>query len=201
MIARVSWTRSASVPTEAERGSRPTVLLAEDEPALRRLVVLMLQEHGYEVLEAANGGEALELAERHDGPVELLLTDVVMPAITGPELAKRLRGVRPGINVLFMSGYNDRRSARHDVEQGEVGVLLKPFTPDELLARVAAATGAQAQRGRPGCPPALDLGAIRRVPERRPESLSPSLVFMTRAADGPRFVTGKRTAIITPSME
>jgi CheY-like chemotaxis protein len=178
-----------------------TVLVAEDEPALRRLVVLVLEEHGYSVLEAANGGEALELAEHHDGPVELLLTDVVMPGITGPEVAKRLRGARPGIKVVFMSGYYDSRLARHDVEHGEVGVLVKPFTPDELVARVGAASGAETQRDRPGSAPGLDLGAVRNRPQPCPASLRPSGVFMTPAVDGPRFAVGQRTATTAPATE
>jgi hypothetical protein len=185
--------------TEDEQADRPTVLVVEDEPSLQRLVALMLEEHGYTVLLAANGSEALELADRHDGPVELLLTDVVMPGMTGPELAKRLRGIRPGIKILYMSGYNDSRLASHQVEQGDFGVLVKPFTPNELLTSVGAASGVQPQQDRPASRPARDRVAVRRIPERCPASLRPSYVFMTPAASGPPSPIGQRAIMPAPS--
>ncbi|HEY6525419.1 MAG TPA: PAS domain S-box protein, partial [Solirubrobacteraceae bacterium] len=89
--------------------TRPTLLLVEDEPALRMLVVTMLEEEGYLILQAGNGLDAIAVAEHHRGDIDLLLTDVVMPRMSGPELAQKLRGLRPGLEVLFMSGYNDSR--------------------------------------------------------------------------------------------
>lgn len=113
-----------------------TVLVVEDEPALRRLAVTMLEEQGYNVLQAGNGLDAMAVAERHRGPLDLLITDVVMPKLSGPELAQQLRGLRPGLEVLFMSGYNDSRLVNRGVQQSKVNLLVKPFTPDQLIGRV-----------------------------------------------------------------
>jgi two-component system, cell cycle sensor histidine kinase and response regulator CckA len=121
---------------------RPTLLLVEDEPALRLLVVTMLEEAGYRVLQAGNGLDAIALAERHRGDIDLLLTDVVMPRLSGPELAQKLRGLRPGLEVLFMSGYNDSRLIHRGVEEANINLLVKPFTPDELVMKVEELTGA-----------------------------------------------------------
>jgi hypothetical protein len=120
---------------------RPTLLLVEDEPALRMLVVTMLEEQGYLVLQAGNGLDAIALAERHRGEIDLLLSDVVMPRLSGPELAQKLRVLRPGLEVLFMSGYNDSRLVHRGVEEAKVNLLVKPFSPDELVARVEELTG------------------------------------------------------------
>ena len=127
-------------PEEGEPSGRTTLLLVEDEPALRTLVVTMLEEQGYRVLQAGNGLDAIELAERHRGPLHLLITDVVMPRLSGPELAQRLRSLRPGLEVLFMSGYNDSRLVSRGVEEAKVNLLVKPFTPDQLFERVRSLT-------------------------------------------------------------
>jgi len=132
----------AANPSERRDGAgeaidRPTLLLVEDEPALRRLIVTMLAEKGYDVLEAANGLDAIAVAERHGGPIRLLITDVVIPRLSGPELAQRLRRLRPGLEVIFMSGYNDSRLVSRGVEEANVKLLVKPFTPDELFAAIA----------------------------------------------------------------
>ncbi len=118
----------------------PTLLLVEDEPALRLLVVTMLEEQGYTVLQAGNGLDAIALAERHRGEIDLLLTDVVMPRLSGPELAQKLRALQPGLEVLFMSGYNDSRLVHRGVEESKVNLLVKPFSPDELVERVGQLT-------------------------------------------------------------
>jgi CheY-like chemotaxis protein len=120
---------------------RPTLLLVEDEPALRLLVVTMLEEQGYLVLQAGNGLDAIALAERHRGETELPLTDVVMPRLSGPELARKLRALRRGLEVLFMSGYNDSRLVHRGVEEAKVNLLVKPFSPDQLVERVGELTG------------------------------------------------------------
>ena len=114
----------------------PTVLLVEDETALRRLIQRMLEEEGYTVLQAADGLEAINVAERHRGPLHLLLTDVVMPGLSGPELVRQLHGARPDLEVLYMSGYNDSRLISRGIEEAKVNLLAKPFTPDELVERV-----------------------------------------------------------------
>ena len=119
---------------------RATVLLVEDEPALRLLVGSMLEEQGYRVLQAENGLDAITLAERHRGALDLLITDVVMPRLSGPELAQQLRSLRPGLEVLFMSGYNDSRLVSRGVEQVQFNLLVKPFTPGQLIQRVVALT-------------------------------------------------------------
>jgi CheY-like chemotaxis protein len=136
----------------AQDPHRPTLLLVEDEPALRTLVVTMLEEEGYLILQAGNGLDAIALAERHRGDIDLLLTDVVMPRMSGPELAQRLRALRPGLEVLFMSGYNDSRLVHRGVEESKVHLLVKPFSPDDLVHKVDELTGGDS-------PPA---GTIRR---------------------------------------
>ena len=113
---------------------------------MRRLVVMMLEEAGYEVLQAGNGLDAIAVAERHPGAIDLLVTDVVMPRLSGPDLAQRLRGLRPGLEVLFMSGYTDSRLVKRGVEEANINLLVKPFTPDELIGRVAELIGDEAAR-------------------------------------------------------
>lgn len=119
------------------QGARGTVLLVEDEDALRRLATAILAEEGFHVLPAGNGLDALALAARHSGILDLLLTDVVLPNISGPELAKRLCDLRPGLQVLFMSGYNDSRLIARGVHGTQMPLLSKPFRPDELTQKVS----------------------------------------------------------------
>jgi CheY-like chemotaxis protein len=192
---------AAALVGAGEQADRPTVLVVEDEPSLRRLVGLMLEEHGYTVVLAANGVEALEMAESHDGSLELLLTDVVMPGMTGPELAKRIRGVRPGLKILYMSGYNDSRLASQQVEHGDVSVLIKPFTPNELLDSVGAASGVTPQQDRPASRPARELIAVPPIPERSPAPLRPSYVFMAPTAGGPPSPVAQRAIMPAPSQD
>jgi PAS domain S-box-containing protein len=132
---------AAAPDAEPPHGERATLLLVEDEPALRRLVATMLEEQGYRVLEAANGLDAIAIAERHRGQLGLLITDVVMPRLSGPELAQQLQILRPGLEVLFMSGYNDSRLVSRGVAQAQVNLLVKPFTPDQLIEVVQELTG------------------------------------------------------------
>ncbi len=124
----------------APRGAHPaaTLLLVEDEPALRHLVATMLAEQGYQVLRAGDGEDALAVAAAHRGPIDLLVTDVVMPRLSGPELADRLRASLPALEVLFMSGYNDSRFVSRGQPGGGDSLLVKPFTPEQLVARVSA---------------------------------------------------------------
>ncbi len=127
---------AATSTTTDSTSESTTVLLVEDEDALRKLAAKVLEDAGYSVLQAANGLDAVTTAERHRGPIDLLVTDVVMPRLSGPELAQRLRGLRPGLEVLFMSGYNDSRLVSRGVEQANINLLVKPFTPDQLAERV-----------------------------------------------------------------
>jgi PAS domain S-box-containing protein len=127
---------TAGAPEAEPIHGRETILLVEDEPAVRGLVHETLRLHGYTVLEARHGIEALMTGAKHQGPIHLLLTDVVMPQMSGPEVAEKMLVVRPGIKVLYMSGYPD-----HPVfEQGGISrgasFLPKPFTPNVLAKKV-----------------------------------------------------------------
>jgi PAS domain S-box-containing protein len=126
-----------SAPAEpAAPAGRETVLLAEDEGSVRRLACAFLKAGGYQVLEAGHAAEALELMERRAGRIDLLVTDVVMPQMTGPQLAKHFRVRRPEGKVLFVSGYLDPRAvAGAELAEGQP-FLRKPFTRRELLAKV-----------------------------------------------------------------
>ena len=113
-----------------------TVLVVEDERMVRDLVREILSRQGYEMLEAGRGAEALEVSERHKGPIHLLITDVVMPGMTGPELARHLTARRPATKVLFMSGYTDDAILHHGVLEPGTEFLQKPFTAGSLAAKV-----------------------------------------------------------------
>jgi PAS domain S-box-containing protein len=113
-----------------------TILMAEDEPALRKLGNRVLRSLGYEVLLAADGDEALALATSHPGKIDLLLSDVVMPGMNGVELWERLRQIRPGIPVLFLSGWASDAVVRHRILEGDAPFLQKPFTADQLGRKV-----------------------------------------------------------------
>jgi len=116
-----------------------TVLLVEDEEAVRTLSRLILEGYGYTVLEAANGTEGLEIARDYPQPIHLLLTDVVMPGMGGSDLASRLEAQRPGLRVLYMSGYTDDAVFRQGLlERGPV-FLQKPFVPETLARKVREA--------------------------------------------------------------
>ncbi len=124
-------------PVEAElpRGVE-TVLLAEDEEVVRSLAREILRSAGYTVLEAGDGEEALKVAGSHPGPIHLLLTDVIMPRLGGPELARRLQPLRPDMKVLFMSGYTDGDISSYGGLGLEPSLLQKPFQPIALARRV-----------------------------------------------------------------
>jgi len=122
--------RPSSVPQGAE-----TILIAEDEPAFRDLLRDGLRARGYQVLVAANGVDALRVAEEHSGPIRILVTDVIMPQMSGPELARALRKVRSNTAVLYMSGYTDDKL--DDISSsGELTLIHKPFYIDELVRRI-----------------------------------------------------------------
>jgi CheY-like chemotaxis protein len=117
-------------------GRGETVLLVEDAQRVRAVVREILEMSGYTVLEAHHGAEALELSNRHAGPIHLLVTDVVMPQMSGRELAQRLATLRPDLKVLYMSGYTDDAIVRHGVLASGIAFLSKPFTPDALALKV-----------------------------------------------------------------
>jgi PAS domain S-box-containing protein len=119
------------------RGSE-TIFLVEDDASVRELAARVLRQQGYTVLEAANGAEALRLARERGEPVHLLLTDVVMPGLSGEALAEQLIQIRPGLKVLFMSGYTDDAISHRGVLEPGVSFLQKPFGPPALARKVRA---------------------------------------------------------------
>jgi len=123
-------------PRQRAGGGTETVLLVEDEDELRAVVLETLQMYGYTVLEAGHGGEAMLIAERYSGPIDLLLTDVVMPTMSGADLARRLAAVRLEMKVLFVSGYTDDAIVHHGVLEPGTAFLEKPFNPEQLVRRV-----------------------------------------------------------------
>ena len=129
----------------ADGGGCETILIAEDEEMVRLMAVRTLAQMGYRVLDAANGEEALNAAANHAGDLDLLLTDVVMPRMGGPELARRLRELRPGTRVLYMSGYTQGAVQSQGLGGQEVELLHKPFTPRGLAAKVRAVLDARPQ--------------------------------------------------------
>jgi two-component system, cell cycle sensor histidine kinase and response regulator CckA len=114
---------------------KETILVVEDGDAVRNLVCLMLVQNGYRVLEARDGNHALRVFETHPEPIQLVLTDLVMPNIQGVDLAWRLRRARPDLRILLMSGYTDEPVLQH-LGRGSVAFLPKPFTSVELVEKV-----------------------------------------------------------------
>ncbi len=127
--------KSPAYGTIAARGNE-VVLLAEDEPAIRTALARVLHAHGYRVLEASNGGEALRLASAEPGPIHLLLTDVMMPGLGGKELVQRLRETRPDTRVILMSGYTDDAELRSTLGASQFVFLQKPFAARQVVAAV-----------------------------------------------------------------
>ncbi len=120
-------------------GGAETVLLVEDDLPVRRLMARLLHKLGYVVLEAIGGREALDLSARHEGPIHLLVTDVVMPGMSGPELAEEIRRRRPRVGVMFITGFTSDELQRYGLKAGAVDVLMKPFSTAELARRVRGA--------------------------------------------------------------
>jgi PAS domain S-box-containing protein len=120
-----------------------TILLVEDEDAVRTLICTVLEQAGYTVLEADRGDAALRLVEDHPGPIHLLITDVVMPEMGGRELVERLARLRPEVQVLYVSGHTDDSIVRHGILQAEVAFLQKPFSTAALTHKVRQVLGAE----------------------------------------------------------
>ena len=113
-----------------------TIFVVEDDEGLRRLARRALESSGYRLLEAGNPREAVQTASEYAGPIHLLLSDVVMPESEGAPLIDRLTAVRPGLRVLYMSGYPDETIVHHGVLEEGVPFLQKPFTPQALARKV-----------------------------------------------------------------
>jgi signal transduction histidine kinase len=127
-VREVARSVSSACIDEAQTRGDEVVLVVEDEEEVRALLYQCLKNLGYKVLTASSGADALQLSERHPGPISLLVTDVVMPRIGGRELADRLVADRPELRVLFVSGYTEDTVSRHGVFQSEMAYLQKPFT-------------------------------------------------------------------------
>jgi len=137
--------RSAAAPSVAEQQpvsrdrddhGADTILIVEDEDALREVTRRILARSGYQVLTAAGGAEAIDLAGRHHGEIHLLITDVVMPSMLGKEVAERVQAIRPGIRVLYMSGYAQPVLASQGTLDPDVVLLEKPFSAATLLDQI-----------------------------------------------------------------
>jgi two-component system, cell cycle sensor histidine kinase and response regulator CckA len=126
----VSQTSAAHPP------ATETVLIVENESAIRNLVQLALERHGYRILTAGSGADAIQASKNHSGPIHLLITDVVIPDMNGPEIAKQLAITRPGLCTLFMSGYMDDALSQHGLESGHIDFIQKPFSPRVLAQKV-----------------------------------------------------------------
>jgi CheY-like chemotaxis protein len=138
--------KSISRTTKRDKKAGPvtgseTILIVEDDEMVRNFTARVLKGCGYRVLIAADGGEAVRVSGAHEGPIHLMLTDVVMPGMSGQELGERLMVSRPGIKVLYMSGYTDNAIVHHGVLDKEKAFLQKPFTPDSLGRKVREVLG------------------------------------------------------------
>ena len=137
-VVVVSAAAGATAVREGERHGHETLLVAEDDPSVRNLVASALRHDGYRLLLASSADEALSLADAHDGPIDLLLTDAMMPGKSGVELANLMTARRPGIPVIIMSGYTEETLAVPGMND-PVALLQKPFSPRELRRRIRAA--------------------------------------------------------------
>jgi DNA-binding NtrC family response regulator len=126
---------SSAVRGEVLRGSE-TVLLTEDDEMVRTLAREVLQSYGYRVLEAPNGSAAISVCEQHDATIHLLVTDVVMPEMSGRDLVARISQLRPGMKVLYMSGYSDGAVVHHGVLDEDTAFIQKPFAPETLARKI-----------------------------------------------------------------
>ncbi len=134
-VDEVASTPSAPASPQSLHGTE-TILLAEDAAPVRSVAKEVLRRHGYRVLTAADGRTALELADTHPGPIDLLITDVIMPELSGRQVADRLMERLPKLKVLFVSGYTDDAIVRHGILEPGIAFLQKPFSPESLARKV-----------------------------------------------------------------
>jgi CheY-like chemotaxis protein len=144
--AKAAAEGTAQTPAAALRGSE-TILVLEDEARVRKLVCEVLAGRGYQVLEAVRGEEAIRMAAEHHGSVHLLLTDVVMPEMSGPQVLEQIRARHPNMKVLFMSGYTDEAMVHHGILDSGAPFLQKPFLPDALARKVREVLTSSASAG------------------------------------------------------
>jgi two-component system cell cycle sensor histidine kinase/response regulator CckA len=131
----------ASSSSAEEPKSRPAILVVDDDPDVLMFIVSTLRRHGYTVFGAQSGREAMSVLMQQKHLIGIVLTDVVMPSLNGPELAERLVAVNPGLTVLYMSGYREEHLARFGTLLNDCNVLSKPFTPQELLGAIHKCMG------------------------------------------------------------
>ena len=134
---------AGALPSEELRGSE-TILVVEDEDLVRQMVREILVQYGYSVLESRSGGEAVDLCSRHQGTIHLMLTDVVMPGMSGVELSKRLAPMQPEMKVLFMSGYTANAVVHQGILDPGVAFIHKPFSIASLAHKVREVLGSGA---------------------------------------------------------
>ena len=123
-------------PPRPEYSGTETLLIVENEPAIRNLLQMALRKNGYTVLAAESAREALEIVRVHTGTIDLLITDVVMPDMNGPELVRELATIRPETRTLFMSGYLDDALGNHGVVPSHANFIQKPFSPRVIAQKV-----------------------------------------------------------------
>jgi two-component system, cell cycle sensor histidine kinase and response regulator CckA len=123
-------------PAEIHSGGE-TILVAEDEEAVRKLVVTVLRSKGYKVIEARDAEHALELWRQYSGKINLLLTDTIMPRMDGPDLSQKLKVTNPDIKVIYMSGYTDDAIVLRELLGSGASFLQKPFGPEALILKVS----------------------------------------------------------------
>ncbi|MGB8655978.1 MAG: response regulator, partial [Candidatus Acidiferrales bacterium] len=135
---------STEKPAERSQTGSETILFVEDEESVRELVSEYLKNAGYNVLEAIDGAQALEVAQAHQSEIHILVTDVVMPRVSGRELATRLTATRTALKVLYVSGYTDDSIFRHGVLEGGMAFLQKPFNLKTLAQKIRAVLDGEA---------------------------------------------------------
>src|SRR6185503_13177711 len=136
LVGQRAETRTVAVIKPVPRGGTEGVLVVEDEAPVRKLLTNVLKSNGYRVAEAGSGAEALEMKRRSADPIQLLITDMVMPGIGGRELAEQMTQAQPGLKVLYISGYTEDAVVRKGELRAGTAFLSKPFTPASLLRRV-----------------------------------------------------------------
>jgi signal transduction histidine kinase/ActR/RegA family two-component response regulator len=146
-VANGAVAEVARAPVHPATGGKETVLVVEDDPRLRKVITRILRTVGYQILDAGSGEEAIALTAKQATPIDLLLTDVVMPGLNGRALAERLLATRPALKVIFMSGYTNDAIVRRGVHNAETAFLQKPFSHEDLARMVREALDAPAPLG------------------------------------------------------
>ncbi|HTQ54659.1 MAG TPA: response regulator [Bryobacteraceae bacterium] len=144
--AKASAAPSEPQPSESLGGTE-TILVLEDEARVRKLICEVLSGRGYHVLEAVRGDEAIRIAAEHQGRIHIVVADVVMPEMSGPQALEQIRALHPNVKVLFMSGYTDEAIVHHGILESGAPFLQKPFLPDALARKVREVLNSQAQAG------------------------------------------------------